>query len=193
MTQEAQQSISELVEMHKALLASQDARERHAYHEPNLQAWANAVLRAMLVIGNLSQNAAASDVLAERRRQLETEGWTSEHDDTHDNGEMARAAGVYSLIAGADATNYRNARDGYSLGDYLQAIMDHYWPWDRSWFKATNRRRDLVKAGALILAEIERLDRLAAAVDRPTVGDFAQKGLPLRRPGLKRLPKVPRK
>jgi hypothetical protein len=29
------------------------------------------------------------------------------------------------------------------------------------WWKPTNRRRDLVKAGALILAEIERLDRAA--------------------------------
>lgn len=40
---------------------------------------------------------------------------------------------------------------------------DLFWPWtwDRSWWKPTNRRRDLVKAGALILAEIERLDRAA--------------------------------
>lgn len=36
------------------------------------------------------------------------------------------------------------------------------WPWDESWWKPTNRRRDLVKAGALILAEIERLDRAEA-------------------------------
>jgi hypothetical protein len=33
------------------------------------------------------------------------------------------------------------------------------WPWDRKWWKPTDRRRDLVKAAALILAEIERLDR----------------------------------
>jgi len=36
------------------------------------------------------------------------------------------------------------------------------WTWERAWWKPTTRRRDLVKAGALILAEIERLDRAAA-------------------------------
>ncbi|MEB3421767.1 hypothetical protein VK682_24660 [Salipiger manganoxidans] len=35
------------------------------------------------------------------------------------------------------------------------------WPWDRKWWKPTTPRRDLVKAGALIVAEIERLDRAA--------------------------------
>lgn len=37
------------------------------------------------------------------------------------------------------------------------------WCWDRSWWKPTTPRRDLVKAAALILAEIERIDRAAAA------------------------------
>lgn len=104
-----------------------------------------------------------ADIAVERRRQIKAEGWTTEHDDAHDKGEMARAAGMYALIAGADATSYRNARDGYSLNDYLQAIMDHYWPWAKSWFKPTTRRIALVKAGALIAAEIDRLDRLSTA------------------------------
>jgi len=106
---------------------------------------------------------AVDDVLAERKRQIEVEGWTPEHDDMHDKGELARAAGLYALIAGADATDYRNARDGYGLTDYLAAVMKEYWPFNRSWFKPTNRRRDLVKAGGLIIGEIERLDRLPAA------------------------------
>jgi hypothetical protein len=106
-------------------------------------------------------SAALKDVADERQRQISGEGWTPEHDDAHDAGELARAAGIYALIAGAGATAYRNAREGYHLGDYLQAVMDHYWPWDRRWFKATTRRRDLVKAGALIVAELERLDRAA--------------------------------
>lgn len=102
---------------------------------------------------------AVLEIATERRRQMEVEGWTPEHDDSHANGEMARAAGLYALIAGADATDYRNARDGYSLTDYLAAVMKAYWPWERSWFKATNRRRDLVKAGALVVAELDRLKR----------------------------------
>ncbi len=113
---------------------------------------------------------AIADIAAERRRQIEAEGWSQDHDDAHRDGEMARAAGIYAVIAGSDRTDYRNATGGYRLTDILQAIMDHYWPWDRSWFKPTNPRRDLVKAGALIVAEIERLDRAARALtsDRAT-------------------------
>ena len=85
---------------------------------------------------------AAVDVLAERRRQIEVEGWTPAHDDEHKNGEMARAASCYAVGAPA-----------FMAWDL--------WPWDRKWWKPGDRRRDLVKAGALILAEIERLDRAA--------------------------------
>ena len=46
------------------------------------------------------------------------------------------------------------------------------WPhtWDASWWKPKDRRRDLVRAGALIIAEIERLDRLDAARIRALTG-----------------------
>jgi hypothetical protein len=41
-------------------------------------------------------------------------------------------------------------------------IIGRYWPWDREWWKPTpnNRIRELAKAGALIAAEIDRLQRL---------------------------------
>ena len=42
---------------------------------------------------------AASDVLAERARQIAAEGWTPEHDDEHDGGELARAGAAYALMA----------------------------------------------------------------------------------------------
>lgn len=91
---------------------------------------------------------AAADVLAERRRQVEAEGWSPEHDDTHSDGEIAAAAAAYAFNA--------------SIYDrYLAADPIGFWPWDPAWFKPTDARRDLVKAGALILAEIERLDRAA--------------------------------
>lgn len=106
-------------------------------------------------------SAAIDDILAERKRQVEHYGWTAEHDDkTGAHGELARAAGIYALVAGSDTTSYRNARDGYRMNDYLQAVWDNYWPWSRHWWKPSNRRQDLVKAGACIVAEIERLDRL---------------------------------
>ena len=34
-----------------------------------------------------------------------------------------------------------------------------YWPWEPRWWKPKNPRRDLVRAAALLIAEIERLDR----------------------------------
>jgi len=92
---------------------------------------------------------AALDVLAERRRQIEAEGWTPEHDDEHDGGELACAAAAYALDA----------------GDKLDQRPPDFWPWyggrprEVRWWKPSDRRRNLVKAGALILAEIERLDR----------------------------------
>jgi len=33
------------------------------------------------------------------------------------------------------------------------------WPWDPKWWKPKDRRRDLVRAAALIIAEIDRHDR----------------------------------
>ncbi|HGM7497109.1 TPA: hypothetical protein ACKQGL_000990 [Pseudomonas aeruginosa] len=88
------------------------------------------------------------DVRAERRRQVEAEGWTPEHDDAHSHGQMARAAACYAL-AGSSAPN-----DGTAA-----LLVSLAWPWDEQWWKPSTARRDLVKACALALAEIERLDR----------------------------------
>lgn len=88
------------------------------------------------------------DVQAERRRQVEAEGWTPEHDDAHSHGQMARAAACYAL-AGSSAPN-----DGTAA-----LLVSLAWPWDEQWWKPSTARRDMVKACALALAEIERLDR----------------------------------
>ncbi len=93
------------------------------------------------------------DVAAERRRQIEVEGWTPEHDDAHNAGAMATAAACYALWASAPG-----AENAYWY-DKREKSARELWPWDRQWWKPSDKRRDLVKAGALILAEIERLDR----------------------------------
>ena len=84
---------------------------------------------------------------AERERQIHQEGWTEEHDDKHVNNELALAAACYAVP------------DVFSQG---------YWPptWDLSWHKSTTRIRDLVKAGALIAAEIDRLQRIEIKKDK---------------------------
>lgn len=104
---------------------------------------------------------AALDVLAERRRQVEAEGWTPEHDDAHDKGELSAAAGVYALAAASH--DYRWVLRGSPVNDYLAAVFK-LWPFDWSWFKPKSRRQDKVRAAALLLADIEREDRAAATV-----------------------------
>ncbi|MCI4223895.1 hypothetical protein [Dickeya dianthicola] len=99
--------------------------------------------------------AAVRDVIAERQRQITEEGWTPEHDNAHSSGELARAAACYAQMS---------VREEFlSDGEYAasQKILPFDWPWEPAWWKPSNPRRDLVKAGALILAEIERIDRCA--------------------------------
>lgn len=89
--------------------------------------------------------AAQRDVLAERIRQVDAEGWTASGDDLHVHREMAFAAACYTLGA-----------------TFASGSSHDLWPWNREWWKPGDDRSNLVKAGALILAEIERLDRIAA-------------------------------
>ena len=97
---------------------------------------------------------ASLDVLAERQRQIDAEGWTPEHDDEHDEGEMALAGAAYAISGGITANTAQ---------DWIDSETPECWPWDESWWKRTTPRRDLVKAAALILAEIERIDRTTPA------------------------------
>lgn len=108
---------------------------------------------AALCTSTIEVPKAWSSVLAERARQTRIEGWSAEHDDLHTSGELAGAAACYAA--------YRSNLDPVTVmgADLIETM----WPWCPSWWKPTDRRRDLVKAGALILAEIERLDRAAKA------------------------------
>ncbi|EMX7707909.1 hypothetical protein AAHN18_003020 [Salmonella enterica] len=85
---------------------------------------------------------ALRDVIAERQRQISVKGWTPEHDDTYIGCELAAAA--ISYIEPVEAENY--------------------WPadWHDGSFRPSDYRRNLVKATALLLAELERLDRISA-------------------------------
>lgn len=98
---------------------------------------------------------ALRDAAAERRRQIEAEGYDPEHDDAHVNDEIAAMAAYYAMPDGARAWPATETGYGYTWG---QAIIPHGWYMP----PPCDRRRELVKAGALILAEIERLDRRAA-------------------------------
>ena len=81
-------------------------------------------------------------IAEERKRQVEVEGFTDEHDKQYDSLELVFAAITYAIPDDLDSIDPR-----------------HYWPWDPSWYKRTpnDRVRELSKAGALIAAEIDRL------------------------------------
>lgn len=91
------------------------------------------------------QSEAAKDVLAERQRQLYVEGFHAARDDQYVKGELGLAASAYACTASPDM--------------HLDWIPGN-WPWGANWYKPKSRRQNMVKAGALILAEIERLDRV---------------------------------
>jgi hypothetical protein len=97
---------------------------------------------------------ALQDVIDERSRQISAEGWTEEHDDRHAGGEMARAAACY-------AAHTDDEQGSYCDPDADNRHIPILWPWAPRWWKPKDRRRDLVRAAALIVAEIERLDRKA--------------------------------
>ena len=84
---------------------------------------------------------AAKDVLAERQRQINVKGWTPEHDDSHYSGQIESAAICYF--------------QAMSVG----SPMPDFWPWGSASWKPKNRRRNLVKSGALYMAEKERCNR----------------------------------
>lgn len=109
---------------------------------------------------------AATDVLAERQRQIKVEGWTASHDDLeHVPGLLSSAAVCYALNASTWLRNPNASRADYAG---MSPINWTNWPWEEKWWKPKNERRDLVRAAALILAEIERLDRAQPPAQQPT-------------------------
>lgn len=99
-------------------------------------------------------------IAEERMRQLEDEDWTPDHDDCHTRGQLALAASCYANpneLTEIDLYPFNN-----SIHTKLKIGRNLNWPWNKVWWKPSpnNRIRELVKAGALIVAEIERLKRL---------------------------------
>ncbi|HLN24208.1 MAG TPA: hypothetical protein VK558_09520 [Patescibacteria group bacterium] len=99
-----------------------------------------------------------AEIATERRRQTEAEGHVATHDDNHP-GEMAQAGGLYAYNAGCARTAC--VVDTSDSGSHIV----HIWPWEDSSFKPKTVRRDLIRAAALIVAEIESIDRMALALE----------------------------
>lgn len=76
-----------------------------------------------------------NEIITERKRQID-KGWSYKHDDTLVDGQLTWAAAAYAT--------------GKS------ELHPSGWV-----YKPSTKRRRLIKAAALIVAEIERLDRRA--------------------------------
>ena len=79
----------------------------------------------------------------ERRRQIEVEGYDTIHDCHHTPQVLCRAAVGYALHE-----------------DQSKLVSDaaaNLWPWTRDFWKPKDQLRNLVRAGALIAAAIDRL------------------------------------
>lgn len=95
---------------------------------------------------------AFAEIRRERRRQIEEEGWTPGHDDTHSVGQLALGAAAYAA----------HAAGSIDMSAIIMTRARELWPWSSFWWKPKNAERDLVRAGALIVAELQRLYRAKA-------------------------------
>ncbi len=95
---------------------------------------------------------AEKDVILERARQVDIEGFDHVHDDRLIGGELSLCASTYAVWS---------LDDDYKQDGPPKHVPDcwGFYPEDPASFKPKDRRRDLVRAAALLIAEIERLDR----------------------------------
>jgi hypothetical protein len=97
----------------------------------------------------------AQQITAERERQITEEGWTDAVDDRYTRGQLID--GGLSYIHAAINTGHSCLNN-----------PPRTWRWDAKWWKPSRCRiRNLVKAGALIAAEIDRLERAKAHLVKP--------------------------
>ena len=116
-----------------------------------LNSWRDRLLKSL---GDADISRGARDVLIERHRQVIEEGWDADHDAQHEPGELASAGSAYGV-------NAAHVLQGMSPIDSKHELPVGF-PWDEEWWKPKDVRSDLVRAAALLIAEIDRLDRAAS-------------------------------
>ncbi len=92
------------------------------------------------------------EVLNERQRQIDSEGYDERHDSRHYPDQLAMAAVAYLL-----------ADEEYSFPDNGDSYSGRFWPWGYLSFKPKDKRRNIVRAAALLIAELDKMDNDAEA------------------------------
>jgi hypothetical protein len=115
-------------------------------------AWREASLSLDAAIASVAPDTAtpgeadgAALIAAERQRQIDAEGYTPEHDADHKMSQFVATA--VSYLGGG----WSNIGQAWPIKRATGRVGDGYY-----------QRRDLVKAGALIAAAIDRLDQIEA-------------------------------
>lgn len=138
MTREQQ---AEQIHRAQAWVDNQPGMTTPAVHIANLL----EIIAALRSSSPVQETSGIGLITTERQRQMTAEGWTPEHDDAHDKREL-----VYAAI------RYASPMPTF-----------HFWPWEEAWWKPSDDPiRNLVKAGALIAAEIDRLQRRSPVQER---------------------------
>lgn len=100
-------------------------------------------------------------IAEERARQITEEGWSVAHDSMrHKEGELTNAALCYATVGSAQLR-------GSSVEEWpVDVFSDDTitdWPWEPQWYKPSpHAERNLVKAGALLAAELDRIRNVDA-------------------------------
>ena len=94
-------------------------------------------------------------IAEERLRQIQVEGFKASDDDGYIDGQLMDAGRCY----------YNWAYGRTSVIDKHEPVPFN-WPWNTKWWKPVGPRQALIKAGALLLAEKDRVDRAAAKTHR---------------------------
>ncbi len=106
-----------------------------------------------------TQRSGVELVAEERQRQIAREGFDAKHDAEHDSCELVDAALCYAAVASAEVRGSTAEEWPASMfNGFNDSLIE--WPWEDEWWKPSDDPiRNLVKAGALIAAEIDRLQR----------------------------------
>lgn len=88
----------------------------------------------------------------QRRQKQIAKGYDAAHDDQHTKGEIALGAAAYCQSAAKPKLYQKKPGAAFTFPTC--------WPWKSSEFNPKNPREDLLNAAAMIVAEIERIDRL---------------------------------
>ena len=93
----------------------------------------------------------------ERKRQIDVEGYSQQHDSQHNASEFIYAAISYieSAKVGVNCQEMGHTNENVIMMRKNDKRL--FFPWGEANFKPTTNIRDLVKAGALIAATIDRL------------------------------------